>query len=56
MQDATENCHYPKIVGESLKLEQNYAFPLEHISELNVYGKPLYSVAVDKFAVVGKQI
>ena len=30
MQDATENCHYPEIVGEPLWLELNFTFPLKH--------------------------
>ena len=34
MQDATENCHYPELVGEPLRLELNVTFPLEHIAEL----------------------
>ena len=35
-QDATENCHYPELVGEPLRLELNFAFPLEHVTELIV--------------------
>ena len=27
-QDATENCHYPKLVGEPLRLELNFTNPL----------------------------
>ena len=26
MQDATENCHYPELVGEALRLELNFFF------------------------------
>ena len=26
MQDATENCHYPELVGELLRLEPNFTF------------------------------
>ena len=36
MQDATENCHYPELVGEPLRLELNFIFPLEHVTELIV--------------------
>ena len=54
MQDATENCHHPELVGEPLKLELNFAFPLEHVTELIVLGDT--SVAVDKFGVVGRNI
>ena len=53
VQDATENCHYPEIFGEPLRLELNFTFPLEHVSELIVLGERMSSVAVDKFGVVG---
>ena len=53
MQDATENCHYPELVGEPLRLELNFTFPLEHVTELIVLGERMSSVAVDKFGVVG---
>ena len=56
MQDVTENCHYPELVGEPLRLEINFTFPLEHVTELIVLGKRTSSVAVDKFGVVGKNI
>ena len=39
MQDATENCHYREQVGEPLRLELNFTFPLEHVTELFVLGK-----------------
>ena len=54
MQDATENCHYPELVGEPLRLELNFTFPLEHVTELIVLGERMSSDAVDKFGVVGK--
>ena len=56
MQDATENCHYPGSVGEPLRLELNFIFPLEHVTELIVLGERITSVAVDKFSVLGKNI
>ena len=56
MQDATENCNYPEIVGEPLRLELNFTFPLEHDTELTVLDERMSSVAVDKFGVVGKII
>ena len=56
IQDATENCHYPELVGEPLRLELNFTFPLQHVSELLVLGERMSSVAVDKFGVVGKNI
>ena len=56
MQVATENCHYPELVGEPLRLEINFAFPLEHVTELIVLGERMSLVGVDKFGVVGKNI
>ena len=56
MQDATENCHYPEPVGEPLRLELNFTFPPEHVTELIVLGERMSSVAIDKFGVVGKNI
>ena len=56
MQDATENCYYPEPVGEPLRLELNFTFPLEHVTELIVFGERMSSVAVDNFGVVGKNI
>ena len=56
MQDATENGHYPKLVGEPLRLELNFTFLLAHVTELIVLGERISSVAVDKFGVVGKNI
>ena len=56
MQDANENCHYPELVGEPLRLELNFTFPLEHVTELIVLGERMSSLAVDKFVVVGKNI
>ena len=56
MQDATENCHYPELVGEPLRLELNFTYPLEHVTEIIVLGERMSSVAVDKFGVVGKNI
>ena len=54
MQDATENCHYPEFVGELLRLELNFNFSPEHVTELIVLEARMSSVAVDKFGVVGK--
>ena len=56
MQDANEKCHDPELVGEPLKLELNFNFPLEHVTELRVLGKRTSWLAVDKFGVVGKNI
>ena len=56
MQDATENFHYLELVGEPLTLELTLAHPLENVTELIVLGERMSSVAVDKFAVVGKNV
>ena len=52
MQDATENCHYPKLVGELLRLKLNFTFPREHVTELIVLGEQMSSVAADRLGVV----
>ena len=56
MLDATETCHYTELVAEPLRLELNFNFPLEHVIELIVLGELLFSVRVDKFGVVRKNI
>ena len=56
MQDATENCHYPELVGEPLRLELNFTNLLENVTELIVLGERMSSVAVDKFGVFGKNV
>ena len=56
MQVATEKCHYPDLVGEPLRLELNFTFPLKHIIELIVLRERMSSCAIDKFGVVGKKI
>ena len=56
MQDATENCHYPELVGEPLRLELNFTNPLENVTELIVLGERMSSFAVDKFGAVGKNV
>ena len=56
MEDATENCKYPELVGESLRTELNCTFPLEHVFEFIVMREWMSSVAVDKFGVVGESI
>ena len=56
MQDAIEKCHYPELVGKPLRLELNFTFPLEHVTDLIVLGERMSSIAVDKFGVVGKNI
>ena len=54
MQDGIENCRYPELVGEPLRLELTFTNPLENVTELIVLGEQMSSVGVDKFGVVGK--
>ena len=56
MQNATEISHYPELVGEPLRLELNYTFLLEHVTELIVLGERMSPVSVDKFYVVGTNV
>ena len=56
MQNNTENCHYPQLVGERLRLELIFTQPLENVTELIVLGERMSSVAVDKFGVVEKNV
>ena len=56
MQDATEKCHYPELVGEPLRRELIFTFPLEHVTELFVLVEQMSSVAVDKFGGYGENI
>ena len=56
MQDAAENCLYPELLGEPLRLELNFTIPRENVTELNVLGERMSSVAVDKFCLVGKHV
>ena len=39
MQDATETCDYPELVREPLRLDLNFTFPLEHVTELILSGE-----------------
>ena len=54
MQDATEHCHYPELVGEPLRLELNFNTALEHVTEVIVLGERMSSVAVDKLELLEK--
>ena len=56
MQDATENCHCPELLGKPLRLDLNFTFPLEHVTEPIVLRERMSLVAVDKFGFVGKSI
>ena len=55
-QDASDIFHYPELEREPLRLELNVTYSLMHVAELIALGERMSSVAVDKFAVVGKDI
>ena len=55
-QDATDQCHYPELIGEPLRLELYFSSPLEEVTEVIVLGERMSFVAVDKFGVVGKSL
>ena len=52
MQDSTENCHYPELVGEPLRLQLNFTFSLEHVTEFFVFREDMSFVAVEKSIVL----
>ena len=54
MQDATEKCQYPELVGEPLRLDLIFTFPLKHVTELIVLGERMSSVPIDKFGLIRK--
>ena len=56
MQDATEHCHYPELIGEPLRLELYFSSPLEKLTEVIVFDERMFCVAVDKFGVVVKNL
>ena len=56
MQDATENCHYPELVGGPPRLELNFTFSLEHVIELIVLRERKPSVAVVKLGIAGENV
>ena len=56
LQDATEHCHCPELIGEPLRVELYFSSPLENVTEVIVLGERMSSVAVDKFGVVGKNL
>ena len=39
MKDNTENCRYPELVGEPLRLELIITHPQQHVTELIVLGE-----------------
>ena len=56
MQDANEKTQYPEPVGDKLRLELSFTFPLEHVTEVIVLGDRMFWAAVNKFGIVEKSI
>ena len=56
IQDATHFCYYPEWVREPLRLELYFSSPLVIVTEFNVLGKRMTSVAVDRFGIVRKKL
>ena len=56
MQEVTENCPYPELVGEPLRLELKVTIPLEHVSQVIVLRERMSLVAIDKFGVLGENL
>ena len=56
VQDDTERSHYPKLIGEPLRLELYISSPLENVTEVIVLGERMSFLGVDNFGVVGKNL
>ena len=52
MQDASENFHYPELIGEPLRLKLNRTSALEQVFLLTILGKQMSFFAVDKVGLV----
>ena len=51
MKDATEQCHYPELIGEPMRLELYFSSPLENVTEVIVLGEVMSCVAVDSLVL-----
>ncbi len=56
MQDSTEHCHYPELIGEPLRLELYFSSPLGNVTEVFVLGERMSFVAVEKFGNLRKNL
>ena len=56
IQGAPENCRYPELVGEPLRLELNFNFRLDHVTELILWWRRTSLKTVGMFGVAGKNI
>ena len=55
-QDVTEKYQDPELVGKPLRLELNFAYHLQNVTQLNVLENKMSTVAVEKFGVVGNNL
>ena len=55
LQDAAEQLHYPELIGESLRLEIFFQFPLEQVTEVIVLGERLSNNQIDKIGTIAKK-
>ena len=55
MQDVTKSIQFPERIEESLMLELNLTFPLEHVNYLIVLGERISSVSGAKIGVVSSK-
>ena len=53
MQNATQRCHYPELVGEPLRLELSFTFPPEHFTEFIVMGNECVWLRLAIFVLLG---
>ena len=51
-QDATENCHYPVLVGEPLRLQLNFTFLPEHVTEIIVLGEECHRLQLTSLVLL----
>ena len=54
MQDATENCHYPELAGEPLRLELTFTNTLENVTELIVLGERCHRLQLTSLVLLGR--
>ena len=56
MQDATEHCYCPELIGEPMRSELYFRSPPESVTEVIIMGERMFCAAVDKFVVLGKNL
>ena len=56
LQDAGENIHYPKLSGESIRLEMFFDRSLRNVTEKIVLRERMSTVKIDQFGTVAKNV